>query len=62
MCALGRALEGMGGGWPGSELGYISREWISPLQDGIETCLWEEGSHLTGVLVFWEMLLASADP
>ena len=50
----------MGGGWPGSELGYMSREWISPLQDGIKTYLWEEGSHLTGVLVFWQMPFASA--
>ncbi len=41
----------MGGGWPGSELGYMSREWISPLLDGIKTYLWEEGSHLTGVFV-----------
>jgi hypothetical protein len=37
---------------PGSELGYMSREWISPLLDGIKTYLWEERSHLTGVLVF----------
>jgi len=61
MFGLGRGFKRMGGGWPGWELGYMSREWISPLQDGIITFLWEEGSHLIGVLVFWEMLLAFAD-